>query len=254
MLNMITHGATSPENQPPLIIVHGLFGSARNWGVIANRLSDTRQVIAVDMRNHGNSPWMEDQTYPAMAEDLQEVIAEIGGPVDLLGHSMGGKAAMVAALGGANLRRLIVADIAPVSYGHTQQHHIDALQALPLSKIITRTDADKFLATTVEDPTIRSFLLQSLNLMDKSWRLNLTALTKDMVQILSFPTITGAFEGSALFLTGATSDYVRTEHRPIIKNHFPKARFAKIPNAGHWLHAERPRAFETAVRVFLDAF
>ena len=112
MLHIISNGH---DTGTPLIIAHGLFGSARNWGVIAKRLSDTRRVFTLDLRNHGASPWQDDHSYDALAEDLSEVITSIGGPVDLLGHSMGGKAAMVAALSGADIRRLIVADIAPVA-------------------------------------------------------------------------------------------------------------------------------------------
>ena len=249
MLHMISHGS---DTGTPLLIAHGLFGSGRNWGVIAKRLSDTRRVIALDLRNHGASPWQDDHSYPALAEDLFEVIDSIGGPVDLLGHSMGGKAAMVAALSGANIRRLIVADIAPVTYDHTQQHLIEAMQALPMDQLSSRTKAEQALSGQIEDPTVRSFLLQSLNLQDHTWRLNLPALRASMADIIGFPEVSGQFVTQTLFLTGAKSDYLRPEHRPLIKSLFPKARFAKIPNAGHWLHAERPREFEAVVRVFLD--
>jgi esterase len=249
MLHMISHGS---DTGTPLLIAHGLFGSGRNWGVIAKRLSDTRRVIALDLRNHGASPWQDDHSYPALAKDLSEMIDLIGGPVDLLGHSMGGKAAMVAALSGANIRRLIVADIAPVTYDHTQQHLIEAMQALPMDQLSSRTKAEQALSGQIEDPTVRSFLLQSLNLQDHTWRLNLPALRASMADIIGFPEVSGQFVTQTLFLTGAKSDYLRPEHRPLIKSLFPKARFAKIPNAGHWLHAERPREFEAVVRVFLD--
>jgi pimeloyl-ACP methyl ester carboxylesterase len=165
---------------------------------------------------------------------------------------MGGKAAMVAALSGANIRRLIVADIAPVTYDHTQQHLIEAMQALPLDQLSSRAKAEQALSGQIEDPTVRNFLLQSLNLQDHTWRLNLPALRASMANIISFPEVSGQFITQTLFLTGANSDYLRPEHRPLIKSLFPKARFAKIPNAGHWLHAERPREFEAVVRVFLD--
>ncbi|MGB0798588.1 MAG: alpha/beta fold hydrolase, partial [Planktomarina sp.] len=170
MLNYIEHG-DGPN--PPLIIAHGLFGSARNWGVIAKRLSDTRRVIAVDMRNHAGSFWDDDHSYAALGADLREVITHIGGPVDLLGHSMGGKAAMMAAVSGADIRRLIVADIAPVAYAHTQQHLIDAMRGLDLENINTRADATAQLSQVVDHPMVVSFLLQSLNMTNKTWRLNL---------------------------------------------------------------------------------
>lgn len=248
MLNTTEYGTGGT----PLVIAHGLFGSARNWGVIAKRLSDSRRVITVDMRNHGHSFRNTDNSYAAMAQDLDDVIRPLG-TVDLLGHSMGGKAAMVAALTGTPLRRLIVADIAPVTYGHSQTHLIEAMRALPLSDLHTRAQADTALSTAVPDPGIRAFLLQSLDIRAKEWRLNLNVLAKDMHLIVGWPDTPGTFDNPSLFLTGAASDYVTRDHRPAIKAQFPKARFAKLPNAGHWLHAEKPREFEAAVRVFLDA-
>ena len=250
MLNTIIHGA--PTNKPPLLIAHGLFGSARNWGVIARRLANDRQVLAVDMRNHGASPWFESQSYPEMADDLAEVITAHGGHADVLGHSMGGKAAMVLALAHPDLvRKLVVADIAPVSYGHSQNHLIDAMQAVDLEQVHTRKDATAQLHA-VESPPLRAFLLQSLDIKEKRWRLNLSTLRRDMDKIVGFPQVEGQFPGETLFLAGAQSSYVLPEHRARIKALFPKARFAKIPGTGHWLHAENPRAFEAAVRVFLD--
>ena len=236
-------------DRPPLLIAHGLFGSARNWGVIAKRLSGTRRVVAVDMRNHGDSPWSEVHDYPAMAADLAEVI---DGRWDVLGHSMGGKAAMVLALTHPEkVNRLVVADIAPVAYGHTQAHLVAAMDGLDLSALATRSDADRALSAAVGDAGVRAFLLQSLDLREKRWRLNLGVLGREMPKILSFPDIEGRFDGPVLFLSGATSSYVLPEHRDRIRALFPAARFAKIPGAGHWLHAEKPREFEAAVAAFL---
>ncbi|SFI90123.1 alpha/beta fold hydrolase [Jannaschia pohangensis] len=251
MLNTIRHG--TPTDRPPLLIAHGLFGSARNWGVIAKRLSDSRAVIAVDMRNHGDSPWYDSHSYPDLAADLARVIEAEGGPMDVLGHSMGGKAAMVLALTRPELvRRLIVADIAPVTYGHTQAHLIAAMRAVDLERVTRRSEAAEQLAQVPDDGT-RSFLLQSLDVAGKRWTLNLDVLEAEMPAIIGFPEMEGVFEGSAVFLSGGESDYVRSEHRPAIKALFPKARFAKIPEAGHWLHAQKPREFEASVRAILDA-
>ena len=249
MLRTVTQGEDTAH--PPILIAHGLFGSARNWGVIAKRLSETRRVVTVDMRNHGESPWTDSHGYPDLAHDLAEVIAAIGGPADVLGHSMGGKAAMVLALTHPDsVRRLIVADIAPVAYGHTQAHLVDAMRAVDLSAVTTRGDADRQLAAHVEAEGVRAFLLQSLDVKGRRWRLNLDTLERDMPLILGWPGVAGQFDGPALFLTGALSDYVRPEHRPAIKALFPQAKFAKIPGAGHWLHADRPRAFEAAIAAF----
>lgn len=249
MLHTVTQG--DDTTRPPILIAHGLFGSARNWGVIAKRLAADRRVLSVDMRNHGDSPWHDSHAYADLADDLAGVIAAHGGVADVLGHSMGGKAAMALALSRpALVRRLIVADIAPVAYGHTQQPLIDAMRALDLSAVETRGDADRQLAAHVDAPGVRAFLLQSLDVKGRRWRLNLDALARDMPQILGWPEIEGAFDGSALFLSGAQSDYVQPEHRATIKFLFPNAKFAKIPGAGHWLHADRPRAFEAAVAAF----
>ena len=250
MLSSIQHGTA---HGPPILIAHGLFGSARNWGAIARRLSETRRVLAVDMRNHGQSAWATPHRYPEMAADLAEVIAANGGSADVIGHSMGGKAAMMLALRhpGA-VRRLIVADIAPVAYSHTQQGLIDAMRAVDLARVATRGDADGQLQGAVADPGIRAFLLQSLDVPARRWRLNLDRLEADMAAILGWPEVAGRFEGPVLMLTGALSDYVRPEHRGAIRALFPAARFAGLPGAGHWLHAERPAEFVAACQAFLQ--
>ncbi|MBE9639930.1 alpha/beta fold hydrolase [Salipiger mangrovisoli] len=251
MLNMIRHG--SATDQPPLVIVHGLFGSARNWGVISKRLSDRREVIAVDQRNHGDSPWRDSHNYLDMAGDIAEVIESLGGPADVLGHSMGGKATMVLALTRPDLvNRAILADIAPVPYSHDQNQNIAAMRSVDLSAIEKRSDANAQLSEVLEDPTLCSFFTQSLDLKDKRWKLNLDVLESEMPKILGFPEIEAQFDRPALFLSGAESHYVLPEHRARIRSLFPAAKFAKLPGCGHWLHAEKPREFEAAVRTFLD--
>lgn len=251
MLNTLLHPSDGPA--APLLIVHGLYGSARNWGVIAKRLSDRGPVVAVDMRNHGDSFWADTHSYEDMAGDLAEVIAAQGTPMDVVGHSMGGKAAMVLALTRPDLvSRLIVADIAPVAYTHSQIQFIEAMRAVDLSRIEKRSDATAQLAAHVDDPTLQSFFTQSLDLKAKRWKLNLDVLADEMPKVLGFPGVSGVFENPTLFLSGAESDYVTAEYRPKIRALFPKARFAKLPGAGHWLHAEKPREFEASVRAFLD--
>lgn len=232
----------------PLLIAHGLFGSARNWGVIAKRLSQTRPVIVVDMRNHGESPWYDTHSYADLAADLAAVI---DAPCDVLGHSMGGKAAMVLALQAPEkVNRLVVADIAPVSYGHTQMGPITAMRRIDLAAITSRADAKAQLDDL--EPGVPDFLLQSLDMKERRWRLNLDVLAAAMDQIIGFPEVTGKFDRPTLFLSGGNSDYVLPDSRPIIKSLFPAAKFAKIPGAGHWLHAEKPREFEAAVAAFLS--
>ncbi|MCC5989022.1 MAG: alpha/beta fold hydrolase [Pararhodobacter sp.] len=253
-LNVVAHGQGG--ERPPLLIVHGLFGSARNWGVIAKRLSAQRRVLAVDMRNHGDSPFAERHRYPDLAADLAGVIEGQRGAMDVLGHSMGGKAAMWLALNRPELvNRLVVADIAPAAYGHSQRHLIEAMQALPIETLSSRAEADRLLAATVAEAPVRAFLLQSLDLRSQPprWRLNLDTLAREMDHITGWPDAAGLtpFEGASLFLAGATSDYVRPEHRETIRSLFPRARMAKLAGAGHWLHAEKPREFEQVLRSFL---
>lgn len=254
MLNTVLHPAQSPATLPPLLIVHGLFGSARNWGVIARRMSADRDVVAVDMRNHGESPALPSHSYPDMAQDLAEVIDAHGGRMDVVGHSMGGKAAMQLALTqGDKVNRLIVADIAPVAYGHDQSGHIRAMRSLDLTGLNARSEADRRLSATLDDPALRAFFLQSLDLKASPprWRLNLDVLEAEMPKIVGWPGTEGQFDGPVLFLTGAESAYVKPEYRDTIRALFPAARFAKLPGAGHWLHADKPREFEETLRVFL---
>jgi len=242
---------------PPLVIAHGLFGSARNWGAFARTLSDRGPVVSVDMRNHGDSPRTPTHRYPDLAGDLAAtIVAAAGGRADVLGHSMGGKAAMaLALLHPGRVRRLVVADIAPVAYDHDQRRFIDAMRALDLAGLATRAEADRRFAAILPEAGVRAFLLQSLDLhaSPPRWRLNLDTLDAEMAHITGWPDIAGRFEGPALFLAGAESAYVRPEHRPAISARFPAARIARIPGAGHWLHADRPAATAAAVRAFLDA-
>ena len=223
MLNKSEYGA--PSDATPLLIAHGLFGSARNLGVIAKRLSKRRQVSAVDMRNHGASPWFDTNSYGDMAGDLA---AEISQRSDVLGHSMGGKASMILALQHSEkVRKLVIADIAPVEYSHTQAHLIKAMSALDLSSVETRGDADRQLQRHIEEPGVRAFLLQSLDVKEKRWRINLDVLEAEMDKIIGFPDVSGQFDGPTLFLSGTESDYVRPEHRSRIKRTVSKSRFCQ---------------------------
>ena len=241
------------KNSPPVMIVHGLYGSGRNWGVIAKRLSDQFFVITVDLRNHGDSPWLDTHNYHVMADDLVEVINSLNIKPNIIGHSMGGKAAMVLALKRPNLvRNLIIADIAPVKYEHDQSQFIEAMQKVDLSKVEKRSDATLALSKFVEDKSLQNFFTQSLDIKAKRWKLNLKVLRSEMSEILSFPKIESEFSGHSLFLKGEKSDYIKSEHRKLIKSLFTKARFATFKEAGHWLHAEKPREFESAARLFFS--
>jgi len=253
MLNYETYG--DPQT-PHLLLAHGLFGSGRNWRAIAKRLAAEFHVTTVDMRNHAGSFRSDEMTYPAMATDLAEVIDASGPPAMLLGHSMGGKAAMALALTRPELiDRLIVADIAPVTYSHTQTPYIDAMLSVDLGQIEKRSDVGDALMDLVDDPALRAFFAQSIEISETGarWLLNLNTLKTAMPEIIGWPDITGQYEGRTLFVTGADSDYVDADGRKAIKPLFPNARFAKLKEAGHWLHADQPKAFIETVRAFCKA-
>ena len=253
----LEHPAANGESDPPLLIAHGLFGSARNFNTLGKRLATTRRVAMVDMRNHGQSPWNKDNSYPAMAEDLAEAAERLcGGKAVVLGHSMGGKAAMTLALSRPELLAgLIVADIAPVPHTHTHLAYIEAMQAIDLSQISRRAEADSMLADAVAEPMLRSFLLQNLTVEDgrAEWRINLDALEANMAALLDFPADLPepTFDGPAYFLHGGASPYVAPETHPRIRALFPDAEIEALPGAGHWLHAEQPEAFLGKVEGWL---
>jgi pimeloyl-ACP methyl ester carboxylesterase len=244
---------------PPLVMAHGLFGQARNFASLSKRLAALtgRRVLAVDMRNHGAAPHAARMDYPAMAADLAAVIRAHGGRAVLLGHSMGGKAAMTLALAEpALLEGLIVADIAPVTYAHMQHGEIiAAMQALDLSRIARRSEADPLLAPAIPDAGIRGFILQNLAVEGgrARWRPDLAALSRAMPDLVAFPADLPepAYDGPALFLHGGRSHYVPPEAVPRIRALFPEAEIEAIPEAGHWLHAEKPEAFAEAVARFI---
>jgi pimeloyl-ACP methyl ester carboxylesterase len=252
MLTTYTTPADGPETAPPLLIAHGLFGSARNWGAMAKRLAAGRRVVTVDMRNHGTSPWLPSHGYGDLAHDLARVIEDTGAPMDVLGHSMGGKAVMVLALTRpALVRRLVVGDVAPAAYGHTQMHLIDAMRGLDLTAVTRRSEADAALQGAIPDPGVRAFLLQSLDLAGRRWQLNLDVLAAEMPRIVGWPGIAGRFDGPVLVLAGSESWYIQPEHHATIAALFPAARIETVAGAGHWLHADRPQQVAARVDAFL---
>jgi esterase len=242
---------------PPLAILHGLFGSGRNWASIAQRLAAHHRVVALDLRNHGASPWTDTMDYPAMAEDARAAMHALGyHRYALLGHSMGGKVAMVAALQhGAEVDRLIVADIAPVNYPPHHLAHVQAMRALDLADVKRRSEAEACLASSIPNPAERAFLVQNLVFEDgrARWRLNLAAIGQSMRRLGEFPDLppTAVYDGPTLFIAGGQSDYLGSEHEPAIHRRFPQAEIARIDNAGHWLHAEQPQRFLAIVEEFL---
>jgi esterase len=253
---LILHTIDSGQG-PPVALLHGLFGSARNLGVVQRALAPRFRVLALDLRNHGASPHAAAMDYPAMAADVLETLDQRAAlPAVLVGHSMGGKAAMMAALSHPDLvTRLVAADIAPVAYEHHNAEIADALAALPLSPGLTRAAADAALAAAMPDAGLRAFLLQNLQFgAHPSWRIGLHEIAAAMPAIEGWDAPPGAvYRGPTLFVAGAASDYVRPEHRAAIRALFPAARFVTLKHAGHWLHADNPAGFVAVIEAFLSA-
>lgn len=250
---MILNAVQSGEG-PPVVILHGLFGAARNFGAAQRALSPAFRVIALDMRNHGDSPHATDMRYQTLAEDVRDTMQSFGiEKTAIIGHSMGGKAAMAMALRWPEqVGRLLVSDIAPVSYQHGNTAYTSAMQAVPLTRDLTRRQADAALAAAVPDPTLRPFLLQNLRLGDRpGWRIGLDQIAAAIPDLEGWSDLPGRYEGPTLFVTGALSHYVLPEHRPAIRAQFPAARFVAIKNAGHWVHADNPAGFLSVLQAFL---
>lgn len=247
----------SGDGRPPVVLLHGLFGSSTNWHSIARRLSESRRVLAPDLRNHGRSPSLPPMTYPAMAEDLANLLDQQGiDQAALVGHSMGGKAAMWLALTRPErVQALVVADMAPVTYGHRFDGVLTGLGSLDLDRLGDRRAADAQLARHLDTPGLRAYLLQNLVKEGDGWRwrINLPLLAAFMDDILGFPDTAGRqYPGPAFFIYGNDSDYVTGKQLPSIRALFPLARLRGVPNAGHWVYADQPDAFFNAISGFLS--
>lgn len=255
LLRVIERGpGDAPGRGPALAMTHGLFGRATNLATVQKRLAEHRRVLALDLRNHGGSPHAPGMTYAEMAADVVDTLAALGAaPCDLLGHSMGGKVAMTVALRHPEaVRRLIVADIAPVRYRSEFNDYIAAMRGMALRPGMTRADADAALAPAAPDAAVRAFLTQNLIVgAQPRWTVGLEEIAAGLDDILDWPANDGAFAGPVLFLTGGRSRYVRAEHHEAIRALFPAVRFAVLPQAGHWLHADDPEGFVAAVEAFL---
>lgn len=239
----------------PLVLIHGLFGSYENLGMIARQLADSFKIINVDLRNHGKSAHLPTMNYQEMAEDVLETLDALGiESAFVLGHSMGGKVAMQIALTAQHrVKKLILADISPVETAPRHVIILKALADLPIAALTDRREAEPILAQSVEEPAVRQFLLKNLMKVDGrlQWRFNLSALTANYSQILAAPSATGQYLGPVLFIKGGDSDYIQPSHQPIILAMFPQAKAKIIQGTGHWLHAEKPAAFAKIVRDFL---
>ena len=240
---------------PPLVILHGLFGSLDNWFSIAKELVEHYTLYLVDQRNHGDSPHSNEWNYGVMVEDLCELLdAEGLDSVYLMGHSMGGKTVMNFAVQyPERVSKLIVGDIAPRYYPIHHQVILEGLNALDLSQLQSRKEADDLLAPYIPELGIRQFLLKSLgrDANGFAWKINLSVITQHIEEVGKALDEETVFEGPTLFLGGANSSYIQEKDLSDMKRHFPNCTWISIPNAGHWLHAEQPQAVVAAMRKFL---
>ena len=241
-----------------VVFCHGLFGQGRNWGGVAKALSDDHRSLLVDLPDHGRSSWSELFGYAAMADEVAALLSEED-PVTLVGHSMGGKVAMLVALRHPELvARLCVVDIAPVDYGGSSEfeRYISAMRALDLDSLERRSDADEALTEAVRDRRVRDFLLQNLRREAGSWRwqVNLELLGRDLAEISGWPSEEVAdmtpYDGQVLWISGADSGYVSDVHDEAMDRLFPRTRRLVVKNAGHWVHSEQPEVFVEVLRRF----
>ncbi|MFQ2193578.1 alpha/beta fold hydrolase [Aeromonas jandaei] len=242
---------------PAVILIHGLFGSLDNLGLLARALGEHYRVISVDLRNHGTSFRSDDMSYPAQAADILALMDHLGlDQAAIVGHSMGGKVGMqLAKLAPARVSRLVVADMAPVAYPHSRHQNVFAglnatLATLPQS----RSDAERILAEHIEIAGVRQFLLKSFAKGDDGWqwRFNVPALEQNYANIMGWPEDEHCFEGPVLFIKGGDSDYMQPQYSEAALAQFPAAKVRVIAGTGHWLHAEKPMLFNKLVVDFLS--
>ncbi len=255
------HATEIGDAGPRVVFLHGLFGQGRNFTQVARALEPDLRSVLVDLPNHGRSGWVETTDYEVVAgivaDWLRATYADEG-PVHLVGHSMGGKIAMVLALLHPDLvDRLVVVDIspAPIEGAGEFEHLLDSLAAVALEDLERRGDADELLATAIDDARVRGFLLQNLRTRGDgfAWQANLALLRRELDTIGGFPDLDVAFDHPVLWMAGERSDYVRAEHGPTMRRLFPRTRAVTLKGAGHWVHSEVPEAFVSALRVFLLA-
>ena len=243
----------------PLIILHGLFGALDNWQSIGKTLAEQHLVFLIDQRNHGRSPHFDDISYPILAEDLREFMESHWiYRANIVGHSMGGKAAMQFALHYPDMvNRLVVIDIAPKQYPGGHEDIFLALLDLQIDRIDSRQEATEFLSRRIPSAPVLQFLLKNITRQTDgtySWKMNLPVLYQNYQKLLANIEEAEAFDGPALFLRGGNSNYVLPEDESSIKDLFPNARIETVDGAGHWVHAEAPNAVIEHVKRFLELY
>ena len=245
----------------PVLVLHGLFGSLSNWGWHCKQLAGRYAVYGVDLRNHGDSPHSDQLDYQVMADDVRELIVRLGfKSCCIVGHSMGGKVAMQLALGFPDLvEKLVIVDIAPVSYPENADRHMCVLagmDAVKLNEIKSRAEAEVTLRDYISEEATRKFLLTNLVRNKKGlfeWRLHKDSIRENHANLRAGLTATKSFFKPVLFVKGSLSPYIKSEHEGQIKEFFPAASVKLIMDAGHWLHAEQPQALQKILLKFLQS-
>ncbi|CAI5795077.1 Abhydrolase domain containing 11 [Podarcis lilfordi] len=252
-----------PSPEPPLVFLHGLFGSKTNFASLAKKLvlQTGRKVLTVDARNHGDSPHSPLMTYEAMSADIHLLLRQLNlSRCVLIGHSMGGKTAMVMALQWPELvERLVCVDISPSETTAISgfQNFIAAMKAVDIPRGIPRSTARRLaeeqLRPAIQEPTICQFLLTNLVYAEDRfvWRVNLDAISQHLGELMGFPPFQVDYPGLTLFLGGSKSGYISSDDYPEIDRLFPEAEIQYVPDAGHWVHADQPQEFIAAICNFL---
>lgn len=240
----------------PLIILHGLYGNQANWATHARQLASRYAVYAFDARNHGQSPHADSMRLDEMAADVVETLDSLDiSRAHVLGHSMGGKTAMLLALRAPQrVGSLVVVDIAPVAYEKGADPVLNALLALDLTTLQSRNAADVKLAERISSKAVRDFLLANLQRSADGafqWRINLPVIRDYFNEVTSWPDTKSVYEGPVLFIRGEKSDYVLPEHYEAMRRQFPQGVLKTVANAGHWVHSEKPEAVQRLVGNFL---
>ena len=240
----------------PLVLLHGLFGSADNWFGVAPGLAEKFHVFALDLRNHGRSPHHPEMDYPLMAADVDQFFAaQKIGCAPVVGHSMGGKVAMRFALDfSARVKKLVVVDMAPRAYPRVHDPIFAALLALDLPQFQSRQQIEEALAPEIPSLNLRRFLLKNLGRDPQGqfiWKMNLRGVAENYSRLGEVLKTGRQFAGPALFIRGGKSDYISTADELDIRRLFPAAEIQSIPTAAHWVHADAPEEFLTRLLDFL---
>ena len=253
---MLLHSRIEGEGKP-FLIIHGFLGMSDNWKTLSAQFASLGyQVHSLDMRNHGKSFHSSDFSYEVMVQDVKEYVDQYQlKEVVLLGHSMGGKIAMLfATMYPEWIQKLIIADIGPKYYAPHHQTILKALNAVDFSLQPSRSEVENTISSYIDDFGTRQFLLKNLYWKEPgqlAFRFNLEVFNEKITEIGTALPFENTFDGKVLFLRGDRSDYILDSDFETIYYHFPQAKIVTILNAGHWLHAENPQDFFCEVENFL---